>query len=226
MIEIQTWPLPPEKLSPPEVGQLHLWWIDTESGQKALLRLLSDDERSRAARFIDDRAQRCFVCARGALRSVLSRYLNHPPQSLLFEYGPMGKPALRFPDSDLGFNLSHSGNRALLAVTSGNPVGIDLEPLRSVPNVLPMAKKVFSKRIFRHLTSLPKERLSGEFLHQWTMLEAKVKAEGRGVFSKSPGQITALGFQPSEGWSAAVAMHPRIPGPETWTTYRFPAQTQ
>jgi 4'-phosphopantetheinyl transferase len=55
------------------------------------------------------------------------------PRELRFSYNPHGKPGL-FPRSDeqaLNFNISHSGEFALLAFALERKIGIDLERIRT-----------------------------------------------------------------------------------------------
>jgi 4'-phosphopantetheinyl transferase len=74
---------------------------------RAATAILSPDERARATRFIHDRHRRRFVIARARLRELLGERLEVPPQSISFDSGPAGKPALR-RHRHLRFNLSHS----------------------------------------------------------------------------------------------------------------------
>ncbi len=56
-----------------------------------------------------------------ALRRILSGYLGCPPDEVRYSYGPQGKPSL-IDEGGLEFNMSHSGDLALYAVTRG-PAG-------------------------------------------------------------------------------------------------------
>ena len=77
--------------------------------------VLDADETARAARFHFEHDRRHYAAARGWLRVLLGRYLDRPPGTLRFGYGPRGKPFLAGPHGGVCFNVSHSHGRALLA---------------------------------------------------------------------------------------------------------------
>lgn len=119
-----------------------------------------------------------------------------------------GKPYLAAPPSGLEFNLSHSGGLALLAVSHGPAVGIDLERLRPVRDPLRIARRVLPGAITQMLAELPQAALSREFFRQWTRFEAMQKGLGRGVFDPPAdgNGIQLAGFCPHEGYVACVAV--------------------
>ena len=92
---------------------------------------LSADESQRAARFHFPRDRRRFTVARGVLRDILGRYLGMPPSELGFRYSAYGKPALAdgFDAAGVRFNISHSHEMALFAVTCHREIGVDIEYL-------------------------------------------------------------------------------------------------
>src|SRR5215211_1535563 len=111
------WAEPPSSLSL-ETGTVHVWRIALGQEDDRLERFretLETAELERAGRFHFDKHRRHFIVARGFLRSVVARYLGSQPETLRFEYGAYGKPALGSGHT-LRFNLSHSNEVALLAV--------------------------------------------------------------------------------------------------------------
>src|SRR5579872_1931989 len=88
-------------------------------------RWLSEDERRRAQRyaFLRDRVR--FIAARSFLRRTLGRHRGVDPASLRFAYGLRGRPELEGAPA-LQFNLSYSGDQALLAVSRDGPLGVDV----------------------------------------------------------------------------------------------------
>jgi len=221
MIRIPAWNPPPKVLSPPAPGQLHLWLIDLTSESKGAGDHLSSDERARAKRMLSDKDRRRFSLARGDMRMIIGSYLGLHPASMQFRYGSLGKPEIQSPATELQFNLSHSGDLALLAVTFGSPAGIDLEPVRTRSNARGIAGKVFSGKVREYLSNLEDTEFETAFLQQWTLLEARVKVEGKGVFSQPGEDIRAVNFQPKSGWIAAVGMRGKPPKAEEWLTWEF-----
>jgi len=143
---------------------------------------LSADEAKRAAAFCFERDRHRFVAARGFLREILGRYLRAAGEALSFEYGPHGKPALagEFRDA-LRFNVSHSGEMALYAVTLQREVGVDIEALREVNDAEQIAERFFSpaERVAFRLQA-PGQRQQA-FFNCWTRKEAYLKALGDGL---------------------------------------------
>lgn len=167
-------------------GQVHLWRasLDLPSDRvKDLERFLSPDELNRAKRFVVRSARDRYTVARAVLRNILSRYLSAAPADLRFSYTEFGKPGLAHPSSSVGFNVSHSHNLAVYALTTGGPVGVDVEYLyrRAIMDRLKIAHRVFSDREYNELATTPSYRRDRAFLACWTRKEAFVKAIGQGL---------------------------------------------
>lgn len=179
---------------------IHLWHthLDASSEEVALLeQTLSSDERERAARFRFEQDVRRFIVGRGRLRTLLSRYTGVSPQALRFRYGPHGKPLLAsvvnheqssvpsLPQeeyySTLSFNLSHANELALYAVTTACEIGIDLERLQSIPNVVQIAQTMLAPAESDALLNIPAEQKDTAFLRCWVRKEAYLKAGGGGL---------------------------------------------
>jgi 4'-phosphopantetheinyl transferase len=206
---------PPPPLTP---EARHLWLLELDAAPVEP-GLLSADEAARAARLLDPGPRRRFVAARCGLRRILGGYLGLSPEALRFAYGPLGKPVLDGPASPLGFNLSHSGGLALLAVTEGVAVGVDLEPLREVPEALRIGRRILPPADRMALEAAPPELRSLRFLHAWTALEAGAKLHGGGVFQAVEGPCHRLHLYPLPGWLACLALpHPHALG--DWQGFR------
>jgi 4'-phosphopantetheinyl transferase len=172
---------------PLTTDDVHVWRIALEVGDPLLARLrdtLADDERKRADRFHFEKDRRHFTAARGAMRILLAGYLTRRPEAVRFAYSNYGKPRLMDADnpSDLRFNLSHSHGLALLAVTRGRDIGVDIERLRDMErDGEALAERFFSPREAARLRSLPPELRREAFFHCWTRKEAYIKAQGKGL---------------------------------------------
>jgi 4'-phosphopantetheinyl transferase len=168
------------------IGEVHAWAIDLGrlAGEEASLALvLSETERVRAGGFVDAAVSRRFVLAHGSLRRLLGGYLGHGAEQIEFAVTAEGKPILAGEAANTGitFNLSHSGDVALVAVASGRAVGIDVERLRSVEDALVMARRYFTAGEYRTLSSLPETARARAFLACWTRKESIMKAHGKGM---------------------------------------------
>ena len=90
--------------------------------------------------------------------------------------GENGKPHLTGNEiSALHFNLSHSGNRCLLAVTSGKDVGIDIEQCQVGRDYAALGQRFFSTAEHSLLENKSDAIL---FYKMWVLKEASVKARG------------------------------------------------
>src|SRR2546428_3377609 len=117
------WHKPPDGVRL-RAGEIHVWLAALESNPLARS-LLSSDEQERADRFRFEKDQVQYTAGRAFLRTILSRYLQVPPQELRFRYNGYGKPHLadEFASSKLQFNLAHSRRLALYAVALDIEVG-------------------------------------------------------------------------------------------------------
>jgi len=173
-------------LPPLAPGELRLWSISLNppsASAEALNRLLSPDERERAARFRFDVHRRRYVVGRGALRRLLGRELGLPPEAVAFDYGPRGKPflAARHARPDLQFNLSNSEDLALVGFLHGREVGVDVEFLKPMPDAEEIGERFFSipeREVLKRVSRAEKEIA---FFNAWTRKEAYLKAVGEGL---------------------------------------------
>ena len=172
--------------SAPGPGEVHIWrWqLDQRrTNVDSLCDYLDNVELGRAERFHCCRNRERFIVAHGMLRVILGGYLDMPPSHLHFVCGYFGKPELdpQRSSNGLSFNLSHAGGLALLAVTAGARVGVDLELVRRDIPCEEIADQFFSPCEIASLRALPPEMRSEAFFHGWTRKEAYVKARGQGL---------------------------------------------
>ncbi len=121
-------------------------------------------ERARSFRFLQDR----LLCmGAGAL---LHGMLGIRECSITL--GEHGKPCA--PDCSVNFNLSHSGEYAVLAVGE-HPIGVDVEQCDE--RHFSVAKRVFTPGEQAWMAEAPAER----FMKLWTMKESVSKALGQGL---------------------------------------------
>lgn len=160
-------------------ARIDLWQFSLAHELPNTLQLLSAEEQARTARFYFSRHQRRFSTARAVLRIILARYLNTKPEHLNFSYNAHGKPEV-INTLKLQFNLSHSGDLALLAVGKGFPMGIDIEQYSARPYD-GIAKNLFSKQEIDEFITIPNALKPAVFFHIWAQKEAFIKASGLGL---------------------------------------------
>ncbi len=167
-------------------NQVDIWQIDIGGEADSIQErrsLLSPDEAERADRFHFERHRRRFVKARAAMRQILAGYTGIRAKELTFSYGAKGKPHLSGEAENLGikFNLSHSHDAAILAVTRGLTAGIDIEWINPEFATEEIAERFFAQEEVERLQALPVAERADGFFACWTRKEAYIKALGDGL---------------------------------------------
>ena len=178
----------------------------SDARHDSLARLLPPDERERAASLAPV-ASRRFIVARGILRRLLSGFTGTAADKLRFTYGHAGKPLL-VDRHDIHFNISHSADLGLFAFAPDRPVGVDVENERPVRRLLDVAQRFMSEDELRSLAAAAPDERNSAFLRSWVVREARLKAEGKGVWDgsvDSGASITHKLFAPRTNYIAAVA---------------------
>jgi len=159
--------------------KLDIWQFPLNSEFSSASSLLSADESTRANRFHFDRHRRRFTIARATCRLILARYLNTTPNDITFDYSKHGKPYIK-GKHDIQFNLSHSGELALLAIGKKHHVGIDLEFFSGRPYE-GIGKQLFSAKELNDFKKVESRLKSLVFFNIWAQKEAFIKASGLGL---------------------------------------------
>lgn len=181
---VLTWPVGPRevRLSATDV---HVWSARLDAREEQVQRcweILSCDERQRAERFRFPSDRLRFMVARGVLRMLLGRYLGMPGSEVRLRYGMFGKPALAaWHESDLHFNLAHSGELAVYGFTRLRKVGLDVESERLRLLMPGVSECSFTAAEQHALAALPTARRTMASLNLWTRKEAYLKALGCGL---------------------------------------------
>jgi 4'-phosphopantetheinyl transferase len=202
--------------------------------------VLSPEESRRASsyRFAKDRRE--FVVTRAVLRQILAHYTGESAADLCFDSSSSGKPVLRGRQG-LHFSVSHSSDLALLAVAR-NPVGIDVEQMRSGILWQTAVGHYLSPREQSYVQTLPVAARTGALYRCWTRKEAVLKALGTGLLYP-PQQVSGL---PESKKSCVVSLLERrwvvrqVPAPQSyaaavaiedsgqriqWRRWKFPVTT-
>jgi len=185
-----------------------LWLVGLhQAPSRAAMAVLSDEERQRAARFHHEADRRRYLAAHVALRERLGQYLGRAPRSLAFHTGSHGKPLLAHGVHP--FNLSHSGDLALIGVSDDCEVGVDIEIWREVGDAAQLAQSVFGPQERAALSGLVGDERNLAFLRGWTRKEACLKALGTGL------SLSPQGFEAGLGPDACELVLPAATGQET-----------
>jgi 4'-phosphopantetheinyl transferase len=191
-------------------GAVHLWRADLLSNAEACSSALSPEEWLRAGRFHFARDRRRYVAAHGLLRTILAKYTGLAPHELCFGAGPHGKPMLEPNFTGLQFNLSHSDELMLLAVTRSREVGVDLECMRENVPYESLAAHYFPPTEAWHIRTSPPAERAGLFYEAWTSTEARLKAAGTGFAEPAsviqPDRWSLRTLTPATGYAAALAV--------------------
>jgi 4'-phosphopantetheinyl transferase len=165
------------------VADADVWWVPLAvdgATVASLAQTLAPEEHARAARFHFAHDRRRFTVTRGVLRRLLAAYSGIAAERIRLRYGPKGKPSLA-PDRGLEFNVSHSGDVAVVAVARGRRIGVDVERLRAEVAIDRLAAAFFSAAERAALDRCDDARLRSAFFACWTRKEAYIKAHGLGL---------------------------------------------
>jgi 4'-phosphopantetheinyl transferase len=167
-------------------SEAHVWIADVRRHLPERIHLeallgVREIERLRSFR-VEATAER-YAIAHGLLRRVLGFYARRPPERLRFRADAFGKPQLVHEAGELPleFNLSHSGDVTLIAV-SRHPVGVDVEQWKPY-DFDQLAQSVFSDYERAALLLTHPTQKQAAFFTGWTRKEAYVKATGLGFSS-------------------------------------------
>lgn len=216
------WHVPPttNRLAEQEV---HIWRAELNVSPVVLesyQAILSAEEADKARRFYFEKDRRHWTVARGVLKRLLGSYMQQEPRTITFQYNAYGKPALTGTQS-LQFNISHSHELALYAFTNTQPIGIDVEYMRSNIDYTEIAEHSFSAAEQAEFRSISQLQRSGAFFKGWTSKEAYIKGRGMGLSlplhlfdtSLDPQQPAALLASREESQEEHWSLHTLSPGP-------------
>jgi 4'-phosphopantetheinyl transferase len=172
------------------------------------LRLLSEEERRRAAAFRLQADRDRYHVAHTALRRELATRLDTAPEAVTLTSadcpvcrGPHGRPSVL--GDPLHFSLSHAGDLVLLAFAEA-PVGVDVEKQPEL-SVVTDVSRALHRREQDELAALPPGRRAAAFARCWTRKEAYLKGTGTGL-AESP-SLSYVGTErdpvPPPGWRIA-----------------------
>lgn len=171
--KIQPWPL--------SYGHVHVWAWTWDESHDAPTDVLASEEFERMQRFRFRGDQVRYAVCHDRMRRLLGAYAGKQPATLRFAVNSYGKPRLHADDGGdrLRFNLSHTRQSAVLAISWGLELGVDIEEHK--PLQPGEVEVFFSARERAALRELQGDVWLAAFYRCWTRKEAVLKAEGCGL---------------------------------------------
>ena len=176
-----------QEISHLQRSEIHLWFADLNSLDRSVMsnevaHWLHGEEKNRYNRYQFQTQREHFLFGRVLLRTILSKYVGCTPVDLKFDIDTRGKPFLSSNNTlSVTFNLSHSDNRVVFAVSKNQDLGVDLEIIKKERAILKIAERYFSTSETRELRNLPKASQVKRFYELWTLKESVLKACGYGL---------------------------------------------
>jgi len=168
-------------------NEIHIWMTKPQEllGSEELLSrystLLNATEKVKQQRYKFAKDRHDALITRAFIRDLLSYYADISPQDWLFDKGEKDKPEVINAPLPLRFNISHTKNLIVCAVTLRDDIGCDVENTSRSNDVLAIAERYFSKEETTELFSLPVEQQRNRFFDYWTLKESYIKAWGLGL---------------------------------------------
>ena len=185
---------------------VHVWLVDLAAAPVGIVP--SDDELRRVAGMLDERRAAHVLASRVWLRVILGRYLGLDAADVQLSRSTGGKPLI-VDGGDLCFSLSRSAGLALIALTRGRPLGVDLERIRADLDHERLLQRFFAPGEVEAVRNLPLPARLDAFFGLWARKEAVVKASGAGL-SEGLDHLDVCGSPVAGRWS--VASLDSIPG--------------
>ena len=168
-------------------NEIHLWMTKPEEllGNDELLTtyatLLTSKETAKQQRYKFAKDRHDALITRAFIRDLLSYYADIAPQDWQFEKGEKDKPEIINCPLPLRFNISHTKNLIICAVTLEDDIGCDVENTGRSNDVLAIAERYFSPTESKELFTLPVAQQRNRFFDYWTLKESYIKAWGLGL---------------------------------------------
>ena len=168
-------------------NEIHLWMTKPEEllGNDELLTsyatLLTSTELVKQQRYKFAKDRHDALITRAFIRDLLSYYADIAPQDWQFEKGSKDKPEIINCPLPLRFNISHTKNLIICAVTLVDDIGCDVENTGRSNDVLAIAERYFSPKESTELFALPEAEQRNRFFDYWTLKESYIKAWGLGL---------------------------------------------
>ncbi len=148
----------------------------------SLVQLLSEEEWERAQGFRTHMLRSRYIAAHAGLRLLIEFQFGLPASRQQFVRNAFGRPYL-VERRDVRSSISYSGAYAIIGLSGEREIGVDLETVRPIEDVLELAEIhcTPSERLALRRALKMGRSFSNGFLRAWVRKEACVKALERGL---------------------------------------------
>lgn len=174
------------------IKNIHLWEYDlsdiaNDFDPAQCTTQLNISERQRYDNFKNELSRLRFLIGRYMIKNILADYLNIKPQEITIGLADNGKPYLKNSHhyQGLDFNLTHSGDKIILAVFGGGKIGVDIECLDRKVNFDQISRHFFHADEYEILRLIKEKYRKIHFFKLWTLKEAAVKLLDESILSHS-----------------------------------------
>lgn len=162
----------------PDINSIHVFRIPIDEEYQHIkdiyTHVLSEKELAEIDRYLNPHSKIIHIVSKYYTRKILSDFISIAPNKIKFYQSENKKPAV----DGLEFNVSHSGNLLLIAV-SNYPIGIDIELINKDFDFEYILKNCFSEKEIAYINNCSDHFLG--FYTLWTRKEALLKATGEGL---------------------------------------------
>jgi 4'-phosphopantetheinyl transferase len=174
------WPMGDVLLNRPKTDEVLCWKINLKdistNDLEGYYQHISKEDQVKSNKFVHFEDKKRYIVARMGIKILLKNLIDTDYQ---IEKNAFGKPYVK--NSPIKYNLSHSGNFVLLAVSSCTEVGVDVEVIRDIPNLESLFLNTLHINEISYIKNLAPALILRNFLQIWTQKEAVVKALGKGL---------------------------------------------
>lgn len=167
-------------------SEIHIYTINFSTERNSVenyIQFIPEDEKVKVNRSKFSVNRQNSIITYYFRRKILSQYLIIEPSEIEFSYNSYGKPLIsEHQRSGIHFNYSHSGEFLIFAISKNIEVGVDIELVKDLPDMIDLAKNYFSEKELQHFHSLENKTDRVNFFYEiWTRKEALLKALGTGI---------------------------------------------
>lgn len=202
----------PKEITSLTRDKIDVWFLKVDMPPKKIKELeilLSPDEIASADRFHFIRDRQRYIVQHGVLRMLLGGYVGCSPRDVDICLGANGKPHLTGQDNDGAINFSASRSDAFVALAFSqlSEIGIDIEKIRSIPDMLEIVARHFTIREEEEINSCPESERLTLFYKFWTRKEAVLKAHGDGLLRPLDSVCVASDVKAGVPWKVKVSKY-------------------